>query len=34
MSTLYNTVIGAGETPVVWCHGVFGQGKNFTSVAK
>lgn len=34
MSTLHHTVIGAGETPVVWCHGVFGQGKNFTSVAK
>ncbi|MCI1747714.1 MAG: alpha/beta fold hydrolase [Acidipropionibacterium sp.] len=32
--SLYTTVIGSGRQTVVWCHGVFGQGKNFTRVAK
>lgn len=31
---LYSTIIGSGAETVVWCHGVFGQGKNFTRVAK
>lgn len=31
---LYSTTIGSGAQTVVWCHGVFGQGKNFTRVAK
>ncbi|AXE38713.1 alpha/beta fold hydrolase [Acidipropionibacterium virtanenii] len=31
---LYSTTIGSGPQAVVWCHGVFGQGKNFTRVAK
>jgi len=31
---LYSTVIGSGAETLVWCHGVFGQGKNFTRVAK
>ncbi|WP_051232522.1 alpha/beta fold hydrolase [Acidipropionibacterium thoenii] len=33
-SQLHTTVIGSGAQTVVWCHGVFGQGKNFTRVAK
>ena len=31
---LHATTIGNGAETVVWCHGVFGQGKNFTRVAK
>lgn len=32
--TLHTTILGDGEQDVYWCHGVFGQGKNFTRVAK
>ncbi len=34
MTQLHTTTIGSGSETVVWCHGVFGQGKNFTRVAK
>lgn len=32
--SLHTTTIGSGRQTLVWCHGVFGQGKNFTRVAK
>lgn len=31
--TLHHMVVGDGEKPVVFIHGLFGQGKNFTSIA-
>lgn len=31
--TLHFSVVGDGTVPVVFIHGLFGQGKNFTSVA-
>lgn len=31
--TLHEVVIGSGPTPVVFLHGLFGQGKNFGTVA-
>lgn len=34
MSTLHTTTIGDGPARVVFLHGLFGQGKNFTAVAK
>ncbi|MDO4411912.1 alpha/beta fold hydrolase [Cutibacterium sp.] len=34
MNELHLTILGNGEQDVYWCHGVFGQGKNFTRVAK
>nr|WP_231980772.1 alpha/beta hydrolase [Tessaracoccus coleopterorum] len=30
---MYDTVIGSGPRQVVFLHGLFGQGKNFSSVA-
>lgn len=32
--TLSSTVVGDGGTPVVFLHGLFGQGRNFTQIAK
>lgn len=32
--TLHDTAIGTTGTPVAFIHGLFGQGKNFTSIAK
>lgn len=34
MSKLHHVVLGDGEQPVVFIHGLFGQGKNFTTIAK
>ena len=34
MNELHLTTLGDGRQDVYWCHGVFGQGKNFTRVAK
>lgn len=34
MNELHLTTLGGGRQDVYWCHGVFGQGKNFTRVAK
>lgn len=34
MSTLHHTTIGSGPRAVVFLHGLFGQGKNFTGIAK
>lgn len=34
MNKLHLTTLGNGQQDVYWCHGVFGQGKNFTRVAK
>ena len=34
MNELHLTILGNGRQDVYWCHGVFGQGKNFTRVAK
>ncbi|WP_130865548.1 alpha/beta fold hydrolase [Acidipropionibacterium timonense] len=34
MTPLHTTEIGHGRHTIVWCHGIFGQGKNFTSVAR
>lgn len=31
---LYSTEIGHGEPLVAFCHGLFGQGRNWTSIAK
>ncbi len=31
---LHTTTIGEGRRPVVFLHGLFGQGKNFTSIAR
>ena len=32
--TLHTTTYGDSGSPVVFCHGLFGQGRNWTSVAK
>jgi pimeloyl-ACP methyl ester carboxylesterase len=32
--TLHRTELGQSGSPVVFCHGLFGQGKNWTQVAK
>ncbi|MDQ4053174.1 MAG: alpha/beta fold hydrolase [Actinomycetota bacterium] len=34
MSSLHTTTVGDAGTPVVFCHGLFGQGKNWTAIAK
>ena len=34
MNELHLSTFGDGRQDVYWCHGVFGQGKNFTRVAK
>jgi len=34
MSSLHTTTLGDAGTPVVFCHGLFGQGKNWTAIAK
>ena len=34
MNKLHLTTLGNGQQDVYWCHRVFGQGKNFTRVAK
>ncbi len=31
---LHTTTLGGGGSPVVFCHGLFGQGKNWTTIAK
>src|SRR4051794_40995810 len=31
---LHTTTIGDHGSPIVFCHGLFGQGKNWTQVAK
>ncbi len=31
--SLHHTTVGNGPSPVVFIHGLFGQGKNFTSIA-
>lgn len=33
-TSLYYRLVGTGPVPVVFLHGLFGQGRNFTSVAK
>ncbi len=32
--TLHTTTLGDTGSPVVFCHGLFGQGKNWTAIAK
>ena len=32
--TLHTTTYGENGSPIVFCHGLFGQGKNWTSIAK
>lgn len=32
--TLHSTTLGEDGPPVVFCHGLFGQGKNWTQIAK
>ena len=32
--TLHATTYGENGSPIVFCHGLFGQGKNWTSIAK
>ena len=34
MTTLHTTTLGEAGSPVVFCHGLFGQGKNWTTIAK
>ena len=34
MSDLHTTTLGEAGSPVVFCHGLFGQGKNWTHVGK
>ena len=34
MSDLHTTTLGEAGSPVVFCHGLFGQGKNWTQVGK
>lgn len=34
ISELHTTVVGEGPIPLVFVHGLFGQGKNFTAIAK
>jgi len=31
---LHTTIVGGGPTPLVFLHGLFGQGKNFTAIAR
>ncbi|WP_185995822.1 alpha/beta fold hydrolase [Nocardioides campestrisoli] len=33
-TSLHTTVLGEGEPPVVFCHGLFGQGRNWTQIGK
>jgi pimeloyl-ACP methyl ester carboxylesterase len=33
-TTLHTTTYGDSGTPIVFCHGLFGQGRNWTGVAK
>ena len=32
--TLHTTTYGEDGSPIVFCHGLFGQGRNWTAVAK
>lgn len=32
--SLHTTVLGDHGTPIVFCHGLFGQGRNWTQIAK
>ena len=34
MTALHTTTLGEQGTPVMFCHGLFGQGKNWTQAAK
>ena len=34
METLHTTVLGDHGTTIAFCHGLFGQGKNWTQIAK
>lgn len=34
MTALHSTTIGEAGPPIVFCHGLFGQGKNWTQIAK
>ena len=34
MTALHTTTLGDAGSPVVFCHGLFGQGKNWTQAAK
>lgn len=34
MTSLHTTTVGETGSPVVFCHGLFGQGKNWTAIAK
>ncbi len=34
MTTLHTTSVGETGSPVAFCHGLFGQGKNWTTIAK
>lgn len=34
MTSLHTTTLGDTGSPVVFCHGLFGQGKNWTAIAK
>ncbi|SDS00967.1 alpha/beta fold hydrolase [Agrococcus carbonis] len=34
MSDLHTTTLGEQGSPVVFCHGLFGQGKNWTQIGK
>ena len=34
VTRLHTTTVGDAGTPVVFCHGLFGQGKNWTAIAK
>lgn len=34
MTALHTTTLGEAGSPVVFCHGLFGQGKNWTQIAK
>lgn len=34
MSAVHSMVLGSGRTPIVFLHGLFGQGKNWLSIAK
>ena len=34
MIDLHTTTLGEDGSPVIFCHGLFGQGKNWTQIAK
>ncbi len=34
MTELHSTMLGESGAPIVFCHGLFGQGKNWTAIAK